>query len=274
MQFDISRMWRWPGLGGMRLLRAVYKTHSFRPHSHDYYVIGIVDNGVQRFDHHRRHYTTVPGELIVINPGEVHTGESAGRTGFSYRAIYPEVATMQRVAQDISERNVPAPEFRRAHVSAPGLFSCMQATHRGLEAIQTHDALTAETAAYQLLVYLIERFADNPPRPRPFRDAPTAVRIARDYLETHYADPVSLHDLSRECGLSRYHLARLFSRAFEMPPHRYLENVRVRHAQRLLESGSPIAEVAYATGFSSQPHLNRTFKRFIGVTPGLYRKMV
>jgi transcriptional regulator GlxA family with amidase domain len=57
-----------------------------------------------------------------------------------------------------------------------------------------------------------------------------------------------------------------------VPPHTYLESVRIRHAQQLLVQGLALAEVAYATGFSSQSHFTDRFRRIIGVTPGAYRQ--
>jgi AraC-like DNA-binding protein len=48
----------------------------------------------------------------------------------------------------------------------------------------------------------------------------------------------------------------------------------VYRARDLLRSGVPIAEAALRTGFVDQSHLNRHFKRIIGVTPGQYRKNV
>jgi AraC-like DNA-binding protein len=55
-----------------------------------------------------------------------------------------------------------------------------------------------------------------------------------------------------------------------MPPYAYLESVRIRHAQQLIENGKSLAEVAAEVGFSSQSHLTRRFKKIIGATPGQY----
>ncbi len=57
-----------------------------------------------------------------------------------------------------------------------------------------------------------------------------------------------------------------------MPPHAYLENVRIRQAERLIRSGLSLADVAVHVGFSSQSHMTRSFKKIIGVTPGQYAR--
>ena len=72
--------------------------------------------------------------------------------------------------------------------------------------------------------------------------------------------------------LSAFHLIRQFRRYHGVPPHRYLELVRVGRAKLMLQQGARICDVAYATGFSDQSHLTRQFKRVCGVTPGSYAR--
>ena len=57
-----------------------------------------------------------------------------------------------------------------------------------------------------------------------------------------------------------------------LPPHAYLDSVRIRQAERLIRAGRPLAGVAAEVGFSSQSHLTRQFKRLVGVTPGQYAR--
>ena len=59
-----------------------------------------------------------------------------------------------------------------------------------------------------------------------------------------------------------------------MPPHAYLESVRIRRAQQLIRAGKPLVEVTVEVGFSSQSHLTHRFKQIIGVTPGQYGQLL
>ena len=64
------------------------------------------------------------------------------------------------------------------------------------------------------------------------------VKQAREYLDAHYAEDVSLAQLGALTSRSAFHLARVFSRACGLPPHAYLESVRVQRARELLRRGT------------------------------------
>ena len=95
---------------------------------------------------------------------------------------------------------------------------------------------------------------------------------AREYLRAHVADPVSLCQLARIAGLSKYYFLRTFSRAYGVTPHEYQMQLRLEHARQLIAEGRALSYVAYDAGFADQSHLTRRFKQSYGVTPGAYRR--
>jgi AraC-like DNA-binding protein len=102
------------------------------------------------------------------------------------------------------------------------------------------------------------------------RTTSRAVARAVTFIETSFAQPVSLAMLAALAGLSVSRFATLFRQEVGISPHRYLCLVRVRHAQRLLRHGTPPSVVATEVGFFDQSHLGRHFRRTVGVTPGDY----
>jgi transcriptional regulator GlxA family with amidase domain len=108
--------------------------------------------------------------------------------------------------------------------------------------------------------------------PGPVRKAPEAVSAVRDLLAERLADPPTLAELATLTGLSQFALLRAFRAATGLPPHAYLNQLRVRRARGLLDDGLPAAEVAARTGFADQAHLTRHFKRVVGVPPAAYQR--
>jgi AraC-like DNA-binding protein len=72
--------------------------------------------------------------------------------------------------------------------------------------------------------------------------------------------------------MSPFALLRAFRAETGLPPHAYLNQLRVRLARQLLDAGLPPAQVAVDAGFADQPHLTRHFKRAVGVPPAAYQR--
>jgi len=83
---------------------------------------------------------------------------------------------------------------------------------------------------------------------------------------------VTLRALAEVAGLSMYRLARRFRAEVGMPPYAYQLQLRVAEAKRLLAAGRSISRTALECGFYDQAHLTQQFKRYVGVTPGAYRR--
>ena len=266
-----AHIWSVAPLHNLSLLRATFITYAFKRHMHDYFVIGMIEAGMQKFDMQHQHYITPPTGLIVINPGEPHTGEAAVPQGFGYRALYPEAEVLQQIASEIKERWQDIPFFAQPVIDDPALFAEIHSLHIALE--QARSTLEYESRYLHALAHLIQRHADPRPSAKRVKREKAEVKRLRGYIEERCAEDITLDDLARLVNWSPFYLLRVFRREVGLPPHAYLETIRIREAQRLLQLQMPLVDVAYALGFSSQSHFTTTFKRLIGVTPGQYAKM-
>jgi len=97
----------------------------------------------------------------------------------------------------------------------------------------------------------------------------SAERIRR-VLHDRMAEDITLDDLAREVSLSRSYVVHAFRRTFDFTPYAYLMQLRVARARSLLASGRRPTDVAHACGFYDQSHLNRWFRKVVGVTPTAY----
>jgi AraC-like DNA-binding protein len=97
---------------------------------------------------------------------------------------------------------------------------------------------------------------------------------ARQRIDDDPASSLSLVDLARDSGVSRFQLLRAFARELGLTPHAYVMQRRLTRARRLILSGMTLADVAASCGFYDQSHLNRCFVRQFGVTPRRYRERI
>lgn len=265
------RFWRNPQFD-LSLLHAFHIDYAYPRHSHDHYVICLIEWGVQSFTHQGTKYVTPPSGLILINPGVVHTGEPASTQGFQMRSLYPTVAHMQSAVYELTGRHQAIPYFKDVRVDDPAATRSVLALHNALTT-QTNP-LESESRFITTLAQLINRYADIHSAEQPLGNERRAVQQVRHYIEAHFAEPMSLSDLAEQVSLSPYYLLRVFRAEVGMPPHTYLQDVRIRRAQRLIELGKPLAEVALDVGYSSQSHLTRRFKQIVGITPGRYANQI
>jgi AraC-like DNA-binding protein len=262
-----SRIWNNTRLD-VELLQASYVRHAFPRHSHDYYVICLIERGFQSFTHKGIKHFTPPGGVILINPGAVHTGEAVDEHGFQMRSIYPTISHMQTAVFELTGRHQELPFFKDVRVDDRRTRDSVLAVHKALS--REANALEYESRFTWTLAQLIKQYADLHYSEQRLGKEKKAVQQARYYLDECFARGISLTELAAHVSLSPYYLLRAFRAEVGMPPYAYLESVRIRHAQRLIEAGRPLAEVATEAGFSSQSHLTQRFKQIIGVTPGQY----
>jgi len=264
------KFWRARDLGDLELLRASYVTHSFSPHIHEGYAVGVIERGVEVFEYRRATHAAVSGNVVVINPGEVHTGRRGSDEGWTYRMLYPDVALLRDAAGEVAGRFADVPFFPEPVVQDRYLAGLILELHKALE--QPASKIERESRLLLAFAQLIGRHADSRPVQKPVGREKLAVRRVRDYLETRYSENVSIKELAAAANLSPFHLIRVFRNETGLPPHAYLNQVRVARAKKLLSSGFSIADTACRTGFADQSHLTKHFKRITGCTPGQYLK--
>lgn len=262
------KFWHDAALSNLELLHATYVTHTFAPHTHEGYVIGVIEQGAEQFAYRRSRHVAPAGSIVFINPGEMHTGSSATVYGWTYRTLYPSVDMLQRAASDLVGRQRNMPFFAEPVVYDPEMMAEISLVHRAIEA-QT-STLESESRLLWTLGRLILRYADDHPRPQRLTKDHLGIQRVRSFLDEHYAENISLDQLAALAHLSPFHLLRSFRNQVNLPPHAYQIQVRITRAKQLLRMGMPCIDTAFAVGFADQSHFTKHFKRIVGVPPGLY----
>ncbi|KKX30242.1 AraC family transcriptional regulator [Rhizobium sp. LC145] len=263
-----TRFWRDRRFHGMECLTATFLTHEFAPHAHDTLSIGAIESGSQIATIRGARENSGPGDLYLINPGEIHDGAPAGG-GYRYRMIYPDMALFREILEEVTGRSFHGtPAFGRQILHDQPLADAFLKAHRMLE--EGAGALETGQGMYMVLAAMFQRHGSSIIVPVDTSER-SAIRRARDYLMENYASDIGLEELAAVAGLSRAHLIRAFRKEFHITPHAFLTDIRIRKARRMLGGGAPPAEVALECGFADQPHFTRHFKARTGLTPGQYR---
>lgn len=264
----------------VEVLRTTYQSQTFARHSHDTYTLGLVLGGAGTFWCRGTERFARKGDIVVIPPGEVHTGSvSSGVGALSYLAVYLPVGLAALHAEAAGTRGGKPPEFGSVVLRDSRVRRAYQALD---QAIGSGDEPAAEEAVCVAITELICRHAqrdtrnDSLDRRRGMAREPRIVSVVRSVLEDSYAraDETSLQALAQRTGVTPFRVIRAFREATGLAPHQYLIQVRVERARRFLAEGAVPSLVALMTGFADQSHLTYHFKKHLGITPGNYRRCV
>jgi AraC-like DNA-binding protein len=243
---------------------------AFGRHTHEQFGIGLIERGAQRSASGRGVVEAGAGDIITVNPGEVHDGTPIGDGGRAWRILYLDPAIVAECAADIGAegRVAAAGEFIQPAVSDRRLARLFGDLYQAMTAgAADHDILQADQALLLLLDALLQ-----PSGPAQPRAAAAGIASARAWIDDDPAAPLTLAALAKEAGLSHYQFLRGFARETGLTPHAYLMQRRIHRARRLIGEGLRLADAASASGFSDQSHMTRLFVRSFGMAPGSYAR--
>ena len=265
---EYARFFRADDLAPLECLSARFSRHVFVPHFHEQYVVNSLTTGAQSYRYLGGRRVAGAGSLVFINPGEIHTGESAHASGWSYCGFYPSTRFILDLAQQLCGRPV-TPYCRETSVADADLAMRLERLQGVLRL--SHDALQRESALIAVFSDVLLRHMELREKIRAAPD-PGVLQRVRQLLGDRLAENLSLQELAHEAQLSPWHLNRSFRARFGLPPVAWRNQQRLIRARGLLAAGMPVATVAAALGFADQPHLTRAFRAVTGVTPAAYRR--
>jgi len=249
-------------------MQAHFTQHAFERHSHPTYAIGITHSGVQTFHCSGAHHASLSGNVMLLNPDEPHDGSRGSDDGFGYTMLYIEPAVVLGWLER-SAGTRASTYFR--HTIVQDQHAAQRLLQVPAALAQAQESLRAETLTADAMIGLLQRHGETQTDEGRCADAgrDRMCRV-RDYIDSHFADDLTVEVLAAQAGLSRVHLTRAFRQHFGVPPHVYLNSVRLRHAQQALLAGQALADAALAAGFADQSHFNRRFRGSVGVAPGVW----
>ena len=215
---EIARHWR--AADGIDLFEADYKRFTFPKHSHDYYAFGTILNGAEQFMTGGTNYVARRGQLLMMNPMQVHDGGPACDDGYQYQIMFIAPKVFGNLVDELSPHSTGLPFFGNCVVDDPELHLQLQSLHRMFrpDLNQTATRLERDSQLLYSAARLALRHADAPPYSYRLGAEDKRVKAAIDYMADHLDENISLDELAILTELSRFHLLRVFRQATGLPP--------------------------------------------------------
>jgi AraC-like DNA-binding protein len=250
-------LWRNEQLFNIDFASYTLSHHSFARHFHDHYVIELVVNGADRFYCDGKTYTAFNDQLVLINPGEVHTGSTVADIPLQYFSFY-QIADRLNISinadlnfqQTLINQPLLAEKFLRLY----HLF------HSGSDAI--------EECFYDCMQSILQPHTDE--KIIAGRKDKRVDELI-DFINVNFTQELSLEQLSRLVCLNPFHLSRIFKKATGLSPYEYVLVKRTEYARRLLRKGYKVKEAALEAGFYDASHLNKMFRKTDIPSPKAFR---
>lgn len=281
--------WLAPGMPSVELFAADYESQRFRPHWHGGFAIGAVTRHAQGFYCEGREWVAGEGDLILVNPGQVHDGYPLDGQGWSTRMAYlPDSLMQSLIAANCNsgesresrnsgntrdaEGDAPSHSLRFAKPLAhsPAVREVFMAWHRLSETpcdLGTH-ALTKELFA---ALGLLMQSAELPTPAGILECSPAPLAEALRLLAGE--DRPSVVQLAQDLNWSRATAFRKIKSQFGIAPKPLLNQLRLVVAKDMLARGADVVNVALDCGFHDQSHFSRQFAAAYGLTPAQFREV-
>jgi AraC-like DNA-binding protein len=251
------------------------------PHTHDEYNIVFCLTPGLSYSVRGRVETLTPGDVLVINPGEAHSGHYGSR-GIDARGLtlHIPVRTLKKILAkmrfpgDLDHRSVLVLD----KMGDPSIVPLVEGLMREIDQRQSGYEMVVDSIVLQILVYLFRSLL----RPSLVPDARETVRqlpswqMVRtlEYMNARGKNKFSVAELCAEIGTSASRFIQLFKNSVSsISPHVYYNRLIVDKAQKILAAGDlSVKEVAYELGFQNESHFCKVFRACAGVTPGNFRE--
>lgn len=210
------------------------------------------------------------GDILIVPAHVPHYARWDTEHRYLILSLDPSVFLHTVQATENWDKAELVPHFATADPLIHGIGLALKAE---LESNGLGGRLYVDSLSTTLFMHLLRHYtAQKPILPAQEGGLPTyRLRQVIEYVDAHLDRDLTLAELAAVARMSPNYFIQLFKQSTQLTPHQYVVQRRVARAKQLLIEGKlVIADIALQVGFAHQSHLNRHFKRLIGVTPRVF----
>ena len=259
-----------------------YKDESMQEvalHHHDFYEIYFFLSGNVSYNIESRSYRLSPGDILLINPNELHQPIfSPEKQNYERIVLWLNSGFLQQLGLPDQDLSQCFDDQNPAHTNLirPDGVTRELTNYLIQQLLREQDSqeFGAEVFCLSLLAQLLVLVnraslrAGQGPENRDNADS-TVYRILT-YINENYNEDLNLDFLANKFFISKYHLSREFGRVVGTSVHRYILQKRLIMARQMMASGRPTSEVYQHCGFGDYSNFYRAFRREYQISPREY----
>ena len=241
-------------LDGIELKSATFIDKNFPFHFHQSWSLAYIKYGSENIAFNNTNFLINKNALQLIPPYSIHKNWSNKNNVWTYKALYIGDDVIKNVLKKIKADYSYLASF-------PYFISyCNSEFVINEESIfKTLENLFLDTLNHVDQFYLKKYVGE------PFNDI-------LNYLSVNFNQPITLETLQKEFKVNKFKLQKNFKKNIGLTPLEYITAIRIENSKKLFYTDTPLVEIALESGFYDQSHFTHSFKKYVGVTPGNYKK--
>ena len=241
-------------LDGIELKSATFVDKKFPFHFHQSWSLAFIEYGSENIAFTDTNFLVSKNALQLIPPYSIHKNWNNKNNVWTYKALYISDDVIKNVAKKINidySYLASFPYFitycnREFKINEVSIFKTIENLFL--------DTLNTENKSH------FNRNTDQS-----FDDI-------LYYLAVNYNQTITLERLEKEFKVNKFKLQKSFKKNIGLTPSEYLTAIRIENSKKLFYTDTPLVEIALESGFYDQSHFTHNFKKYVGVTPGSYKK--
>lgn len=241
-------------------------------HSHaDHVEISIIYSGTSEYLIGDQRQLIRPGDVIIYNAGVIHDELSSENAQIgNYFFAVGDLQVPRLPANALIPDNVNPVFHIQQDFDEIKLLSETMLSHFEHPSVWSPYIIHCETQALLEIIWRVIHAEQRTQEPHP--NFYLGYKI-KNYIDLHYLEPLTMKQVSSALGMSESYISHVFKDMLGYPPMQYALRKKIGEAQTLLISTDyPISQIAQMVGFDAQSHFNKLFSKYVGISPGQFRK--
>lgn len=250
-------------------------------HRHDAYEVFLFLSGNRKVCIEQSCFSCQPGDMFIISPNQLHAGMCDEDCEYDRLVINIK----QDFIDSLSEKGIDfskcfefenTSEIKHVSLSIREREALIDIYDK-FEYSRSHDGygreLLNETYIIQVLIHINRWFLCGDEEQKE-NLMPTLISDVMEYIHEHLTEEISLSDLERNFYFSGRHISKVFKEHTGITVRTYIIDQRIALAKKLLSEGCNVSEACGYSGFCDYANFVRSFKNYVGISPGKYAKQI
>ena len=258
--------WRDKSMSHLEIRTTHGSLQSYKAHSHSQLSVGVIESGKTRLSMKGREVLLQEGDIIIIEPGVVHSCNPVEGQPRSYHMLYIDANWCRKMFSALYTCQVEQLACDRNIISKQKLFKELSLFIKRLK----DNGVSEHASRFDSLLFnMLSMYCSPYQSERQVHDL--AYQTKRCLLGD-LVTPPSLEELAQKFVCSKESIIRAFKRQYAITPKSFLNNSRLEKSKFLLKMGMKIVDVATEVGFFDQSQFHRAFVNYTASTPRQYQQ--